>query len=248
MSTFRKTTPSGCGFTKRTFTLERYIVNSYRTRSVTLQYESKRNKTLLSYCEPGFTNYICRSITQGFKIGFDYRRCSLRSAAHNHPSTHTHSQETEKIKAKVDEGRLLAARDSSGVHISPLGLIPKSGDNTKWRLIMDLSSPAGRSVNEGIDGAFCSLNYAALDQAVLFLQALGKNASLAKQDMKSAYQMVPVHKDDQPLLGLRWQGTVYTDSALPFGFWSPPKIFTAVADMLSWAMFQLGANNFFTLP
>ena len=200
---------------------------------------------LCSHPDQWFANYIRRGISRGFKIGFDYRRCSLRSAARNHPSAHAHSQEmSEKIKAEVDEGRLIATRDSSGVHISPLGLIPKSGDNTKWRLIMDLSSPAGRSVNDGIDGAFCSLKYAALDQATLFLQALGKNSSLAKLDLKSAYRMVPIHKDDQALLGLRWQGTVYTDSALPFGLRSAPKIFTAVADMLSWAMFQSGANNF----
>ena len=48
--------------------------------------------------------------------------------------------------------------------------------------------------------------------------------------------MVPVHPDDQPLLGIKWQGKVYLDAALPFGLRSAPKIFSAVADALTWAM------------
>ena len=48
--------------------------------------------------------------------------------------------------------------------------------------------------------------------------------------------MVPVHTADQHLLGLEWQGTTYCDSALLFGLRSVPKIFTAGADGVTWAM------------
>ena len=59
---------------------------------------------------------------------------------------------------------------------------------------------------------------------------------MAKLDLKSAYRMVPVHQDDHHLLGIQWCGVVYYDKALPFGLRSAPKIFTAVADALAWAM------------
>ena len=43
--------------------------------------------------------------------------------------------------------------------ISPFGVIPKGHTPGKWRLIVDLSSPKGGSVNDGIppvvSGAHC---------------------------------------------------------------------------------------------
>ena len=53
-----------------------------------------------------------------------------------------------------------------------------------------------------------------------------------KADIKEAYRMVPIHPDDQLLLGIWWNGCVYIDRMLPFGLRSAPKIFTAVADAL----------------
>ena len=51
---------------------------------------------------------------------------------------------------------------------------------------------------------------------------------------------IPVHPSDWHLLGIRWQGKVYLDRALPFGLISAPKIFLAVADALLWIMLNLG--------
>ena len=56
--------------------------------------------------------------------------------------------------------------------------------------------------------------------------------------------MVPVHPLDQHLTGIKWNNTTYRDTALPFGLRSAPKIFTAVADALTWAMLTNGATNF----
>ena len=66
---------------------------------------------------------------------------------------------------------------------------------------------------------------------------------MAKLDLKSAYQRVPVHPDDQPLLGMTWEGCTFCDRALPFGLRSAPKLFTAVADGLSWALQCEGVAN-----
>ena len=61
--------------------------------------------------------------------------------------------------------------------------------------------------------------------------------------MKNAYRIVPVHPDDQPLLGVSWNGSVYFDRALPFGLRSAPKIFTAVSDAMSWVLYNQGIRN-----
>ena len=49
-----------------------------------------------------------------------------------------------------------------------------------------------------------------------------------------------MHPDDRLLLGMRWKGKLYVDTALPFGLHSAPKLFNAVADALAWVMGQVG--------
>ena len=66
---------------------------------------------------------------------------------------------------------------------------------------------------------------------------------MAKLDLKSAYRMVPVHSEDQHLLGIEWNGALYIDHALPFGLRSAPKLFTAIADGLTWAMKREGITD-----
>ena len=47
--------------------------------------------------------------------------------------------------------------------ISPIGAIPKKHKPGKWRLIMDLSSPAGSSINDGISSEWSSISYVSID-------------------------------------------------------------------------------------
>ena len=144
---------------------------------------------------------------------------------------------TEYLGQERQAGRVLgpveeAARCS--VHLSHFGVIPKPHQPGKWRLIVDLSHPHGSSINDGVDSALCSLSYASVDDAVELALEAGRGALLAKLDVQSAYRNVPVHPEDQPLLGMEWRGDVFVDAALPFGLRSAPKIFNAVADALEW--------------
>ena len=71
---------------------------------------------------------------------------------------------------------------------------------------------------------------------------LVQGTELVKLDLKDAYRMVPVHPHDHPLLGISWEGSTYVDRSLPFVLRSAPKIFTAVADMLAWAVHCSGVR------
>ena len=128
------------------------------------------------------------------------------------------------------------AAQASETHCNPVGIIRKPHQPGKFRLIVNLSSPEGASVNDAISPELASVQYTTVRQAALKVAALGKGALLAKMDLHSAYRKVPVHQADQPLLGIRWGGKIYKDCALPFGLRSAPKLFTAVADALSWAL------------
>ena len=68
----------------------------------------------------------------------------------------------------------------------------------------------------------------------------GQGAQLARVDVASAYRIVPVNPADRHLLGMRWKEKIYVDAALSFGLQSAPKIFTALADALTWGLKSLG--------
>lgn len=189
--------------------------------------------------------YLLAGITEGFRIGFDHThtcvsaKSNLLSAEQNPEVVRAYLQE------EVDLGRVigpLPKESSHGIHISPFGVIPKSGKPGKWRLIVDMSSPRGQSINNGISEELSSLSYISVDDVARVVALLGRNTLLAKVDIKSAYRMVLVHPQDRMLLGMEWQGSIYVDTCLPFGLRSAPRIFTALADAIEWGAQQLGVT------
>ena len=89
-------------------------------------------------------------------------------------------------------------------------MVPKKGVN-KWRLILDLSSPEGHSVNDAISPDLCSLSYISVDDAAKAVTRVGRGALLAKVDIKNAYRIVEVHPEDRLLLGMQFEGLLIVE-------------------------------------
>jgi len=70
------------------------------------------------------------------------------------------------------------------------------------RLIVDVSSPEGASVNDGIQESLGSLTYVGIEEEANGIRAVGKGALMAKVDVKSAYRNIPVHPHDRWLMGM----------------------------------------------
>ena len=202
---------------------------------------------LARHPDQALASYIHMGLLNGFRIGYSCCRTQLRSRNTNHPSALANTKVVDdRIATELAAGRLLGPilpHLVSVVHTSPLGLIPKTHQPNKWRLICDLSSPAGSSVNDGISPELCSLQYAKVDDAVNMIQLLGRDTQLVKLDLKDAYRIVPVHPADYHLLGIKWKGHTYVDRALPFGLRSAPKIFNAIADLISWVLTCQGVTS-----
>ena len=99
----------------------------------------------------------------------------------------------EYLKEEVGLGRVagpLPPTMHTCCQISRFGVIPKSQQPDKWRLIVDLSSPKGQSVNDGMPKHLCSLKYISIDDAVYEILLQGRGAMLAKVDIKSACQYI----------------------------------------------------------
>ena len=113
-------------------------------------------------------DYIIQAILHGFRLGFDYGMVQLRSTSRNMQSAEENPEVVEQYLAKeCGLGRVVGPLKPDGrIHVSRFGVIPKSHQPGKWRLIVDLSAPRGFSVNDSILLELCSLLYASVDEAV----------------------------------------------------------------------------------
>ena len=85
------------------------------------------------------------------------------------------AQVTEAIIKELSRGHIAGPFPTpplENLHCSPLWAVPKH-DNT-WRLILDLSSPHGQSVNEYISKDDFSVQFTKFDDAVDMVSRLGR--------------------------------------------------------------------------
>ena len=168
-----------------------------------------------------YVKYILQGLLVGFRIGFSHSLHRLGQRGHNHPSSSTNMDVvSNKVRAKVQAARLLGPLPSEVVkcvHVSPIGLVPKGHNTARWQMIVNVSSPGPNSVNHGIPEDQCSLRYASTDVALRLIRSLGAGCQLLKMNLKDAYRVVPIHLDDQYLLGISWEGGVFVNRSLPFG-------------------------------
>ncbi len=201
---------------------------------------------LQSHPDQQFADFILGGLTTGFRVGFSADRGrALGTTSRNHPSTaECPGAISRYIAEESTAGRMVGPLPNSiasHIHCSSIGLLLKGSNSGKWRMIVDVSHPLLRSVNDGIGTDQCSLQYTSMDEALRFVQCLGPGTLLLKVGLKSAYRMVPVYPLDRYLLGMRWEGCLYVDMALPFGLRSAPILFTAVANAVGWALTKAGA-------
>ena len=109
--------------------------------------------------------------------------------------------------------------------ISRIGISPLSSrlkrDSTSRRIILDLSFPAGYSVNDGIDkhyycGKPIKLVYPTIDTLVQRIVQL-KNPMVWKKDISRYFRIIPLCPGDYSLIGMRWNNLLYSDKFFPMG-------------------------------
>ena len=184
----------------------------------------------------GWVSWLLKGITDGVPLGYTGLRQPSRSRNLQSALSHPEVIEAELLK-ELRAGRIagpFATTPLANLRCSGIGAIPKK--NGKWRMIVHLSAPRGSSVNDGIDKEQYSLHYSSVDEAVALLQQAGWGASMAKVDLKAAFQMIPVGREDWELLGMVWRDAIYVDKCLPFGLRSAPYLFNQYARALSWIL------------
>jgi hypothetical protein len=148
------------------------------------------------------------------------------------------------LDKEVELGRMLGPfinKPFSNLRINPVGLIPKnSGD---MRLITHLSYPYGTSVNDFIDKDLSSVQYSKFDNIIDIIKRLGPGTLMGKRDVKSAFNLCPVHPDEFDLLGICFNDRYWVQKMLPQGCSISPAIFEKFSTALQFAVSKHGKSN-----
>ena len=145
-------------------------------------------EALLSYHhDVHFVRYILTGLSEGFRVGFSWLG-SLRSAHRNIPSAYQHPEMVDEyISNELAMGNLIGPFSSpllsngQSLHVNWIGVVPKGHNRGKWHLINDLSFPEGKSVNDGVNSDWCSLEYTSVDKVAMAALASGRGALLEKK-------------------------------------------------------------------
>ena len=189
----------------------------------------------LRYCSDPRADWVIDGLKNGFKVG--HTGGNLISASQNMPWALSNSEVVDNyILKELKRGSIaepFSCQPIPDLHFNRFGLIPKQSPND-WRMIIDLSYPEGKSVNDFIPDGEASVIYSSIDDAISMIIRSGKSALMAKFDIKSAYIIIPIHFEAWHLFGMRWRDNIFIDLCLAFGLRSACRIFTDFADILEW--------------
>ena len=199
---------------------------------------------LYSYPNAKSAHILLNGFTHGFRLGYEGER-----VARDSPNLKSVELDVDavlnKLSNEIELGRIAGpfkSRPLSNLIISPIGLVPKS-EPGKFRLIQHLSYPDGSSINDGIDRIHAVVRYASFDDAVNLVASIGRDALLAKADIKSAFRLLPVHPDDFQLLGIHVKDQFYVDKALPMGASCSPKLFETFSTFIEWVAKKVSGSD-----
>ncbi len=184
----------------------------------------------IQYWESNLQDYYDKEMTQfinfGWPINHDGRAPCLETCTNHRGATDFPVEMDRCIEKEVIEGASLGPLDSdcfgTPIVCSPLNSRPKKDLTDERRLILDLSFPRDRGINQAIDkdtylGQPAKVCLPNVDTLVRFVKEKGKGCVLYKRDLRRAYRQIHVDPGDIHLLGFKWRDKLYVDCTLPMG-------------------------------
>ena len=125
----------------------------------------------------------------------------------------------------VEEGEVPAEAKVSGIMV-------KKKPNGAARVILNLSAPAGMSVNEGITAEEFPAVMSSTEAWLRVLRKAGRGCWISKTDWASAYKQIPVRREDTNLQWFEWAGKFFKELCLIFESASSAGIFDDAAKVV----------------
>ena len=174
----------------------------------------------------------------GFPLCVNRRDLQVCTNVVNHPSAVNFPEDVDiYFKKELSHKAIVGPCESFPftVHYSPLLSRPKPDDSR--RIIVNLSSPYGASVNDCIDNDVYDnvpfkLKYPSVQDIVDEVNHLNSDVLLSKIDISRAFRNLRVDPHDFDLLGLKWNDSSYLDISIPMGMKTGSALCQRVTDVL----------------
>jgi hypothetical protein len=125
---------------------------------------------------------------------------------------------TDKIASWIDAGFVVGPFSSPPMPGFRANMLMAVVRNEAVRPIINLSEPKGFSFNDNVDK--CRIEKVSMATAKSFSYAVrkaGVGSSMSKFDLRDAYKIVPVKKQDWKLQGFKWLHKYFIETQLIFG-------------------------------
>lgn len=169
---------------------------------------------------------VCEFLEYGFPIDFDTRKKLSYDVKQNHKGAREFPEFIRNyLKRECDNSRIAGPFKVNPfpepIVVSPLNSVPKS-DGDERRVIVDLSWPRGKSVNDGISKNFYlgeefELHFTSVERICQLVRKMGVGSVIYKRDLRRAYRQFPIDPGDYRYLGYFWEGMFYFDTVLCMG-------------------------------
>jgi len=177
---------------------------------------------------------VCRDLVLGADIGCRgvYR---LPSRSSNAPSALEFPREVTDavatwVRAGFAVGPFGEEEVPAGAKVN--GIMTRPKPNGAVRIILNLSSPQGSCVNEGIDLAEFPASMSSTGKWLAVLAAAGRRAWMIKMDWADAYKHIHVRQEDVQLQWFAWLGKYFAEVCLVFGAVSSVGIYDRAAKVV----------------
>ena len=194
---------------------------------------------------------VCELLQYGFPLDFNRERKLSGSGGRNHKGARDYPHFINKYLQRECAANRIAGPFPSNplsveLTVSPMNTVPKDCDDER-RVIVDLSWPAGGSVNDGISkdiylGEVIELHYASVEQVCNMANNIGPGAMIYKRDLRHAYRQIAVDPRDYSLLGYCWEDMYYFDSVLAMGQRNAAMACSRTTDAIIYMHQQNGYN------
>ena len=170
-------------------------------------------------------NRLVEYLTYGFPLSItDSDRLCNHNISNHYSAIQFPTSIDQYLQKETDLGAMLGPFDHIDApfyHCSPLLTRPK-GNNDR-RVILNLSYPAGASLNDAVtkhlfDGQAFTLKFPTVDSIVDAIKKIKGRPMMAKIDISRAFRNLRVDPADAFKFGIKWKGKYYLDRAVAFGW------------------------------
>lgn len=156
------------------------------------------------------------SAIAGFKIPFITKPWQLKEPY----MLVTDKIEIDRVQSLIDKyistGAIVVSEEEENQFISSVFSVPKSDGN--FRLVINL-----KNLNE-----FVHAPHFKMEDYRTASCLLRQGCYMAVLDVKEAYHMIPVNKEDHKFLKFRWDSKLYKFTCIPFGLNVAPYLYTKI--------------------